>query len=160
MPKLPRSSRPVAHGYGLPPASEGLLPWKWAKDRLTNSRNYFFVSVRPDRAPHCMPIWGVWVDGRFYFSTGAKSRKAKNLVKNRRCVLCTDNADEAVIVEGTAFPVRDNKFIARIAPHYHRKYKPWKLDPKMGPIFQLRPQVAFAMYEKKFAETATRWKWE
>lgn len=107
-----------------------------------------------------MPIWGVWVDGRFYFSTGAKSRKAKNLVKNRRCVLCTDNADEAVIVEGTAFPVRDNKFIARIAPHYHRKYKPWKLDPKMGPIFQLRPQVAFAMYEKKFAETATRWKWE
>ncbi len=116
------------------------------------------MTVRPDRTPHCMPIWGVWVDGRFYFSTGAKSRKAKNLAKNRHCVVCTEKAHEAVIVEGTAAAVRDKKLLTSIAPHYYRKYKPWKLDPKMGPIFEVRPSVVFAMYEKKFAESATKWK--
>jgi hypothetical protein len=29
----------------------------------------------------------------------------------------------------------------------------------MGPIFEVRPKTAFAMYEKKFAETATKWEW-
>ena len=158
MPKLPSASRPVAPGYGFPPASDGLLPWKWAQDRLTKSHNYWLMTVRPDRTPHCMPIWGVWVDGRFYFSTGAKSRKAKNLAKNRHCVVCTEKAHEAVIVEGTAAAVRDKKLLTSIAPHYYHKYKPWKLDPKMGPIFEVRPSVVFAMYEKEFAESATKWK--
>lgn len=107
-----------------------------------------------------MPIWGIWVDQRFYFSTGGKSRKAKNLARNRKCVVCTEKAHEAVIVEGIAAPVKDKKLIARVAPYYHKKYKPWELDPKMGPIFEIRPQVAFAMYEKKFAETATKWEWK
>ena len=79
----PVSSRPVALGYGFPSAAEGLLPWKWAEKRLVESHNYWFVSVRPDDAPHAMPIWGIWVDQRFYFSTGGKSRKAKNLARNR-----------------------------------------------------------------------------
>jgi len=156
----PVSSRPVALGYGFPSAPEGLLPWKWAEKRLIESHNYWFVSVRPDDAPHAMPIWGIWVDQRFYFSTGGKSRKAKNLARNRKCVVCTEKAHEAVIVEGIAAPVKDKKLIAGVAPYYHKKYKPWKLDPKMGPIFEVRPQVAFAMYEKKFAETATKWQWK
>ena len=86
-----------------------------------------------------MPIWGIWVDQRFYFSTGGKSRKAKNLARNRKCVVCTEKAHEAVIVEGIAAPVKDKKLIARVAPYYHKKYKPWKLDPKMGPIFESPP---------------------
>ena len=85
-----------------------------------------------DDAPHAMPIWGIWVDQRFYFSTGGKSRKAKNLARNRKCVVCTEKAHEAVIVEGIAAPVKDKKLIARVAPYYHKKYKPWKLDPKDG----------------------------
>jgi nitroimidazol reductase NimA-like FMN-containing flavoprotein (pyridoxamine 5'-phosphate oxidase superfamily) len=155
----PAASRPIAQGYGFPSAAEGLLPWTWAEKRLVESHNYWFVSVRPDAAPHAMPIWGVWVEQRFYFSTGAKSRKARNLARNRKCVICTEKAHEAVIVEGTAAPIKDKKLLARIAPHYHKKYKPWKLDPKMGPIFEVRPQTTFAMYEKKFAETATKWEW-
>jgi nitroimidazol reductase NimA-like FMN-containing flavoprotein (pyridoxamine 5'-phosphate oxidase superfamily) len=49
-----------------------------------------------------MPVWGVWVVNAFYFSTGAESRKAKNLASNPECVVCPENAEEAVIMEGTA----------------------------------------------------------
>jgi general stress protein 26 len=156
----PPASRPIAPGYGFPSAAKGLLPWKWAEKRLIASHNYWLVSVRPNGTPHAMPIWGIWVEQRFYFSTGRRSRKAKNLASNRKCVVCTEKAHEAVIVEGVAASVRDKKLIARLAPHYYRKYKPWKLDPTMGPIFEVRPSVAFAMYEKKFAETTTKWQWK
>jgi Pyridoxamine 5'-phosphate oxidase len=114
--------------------------------------------VRPDGRPHAMPVWGIWLDGAFYFSTGRTARKARNLARNRRCIVCNERADEAVIVEGSAWEVKSSRAIARLALPYHAKYKPWKLDPAMGPIYAVRPRMAFAMYEKRFLETATRWK--
>ena len=49
-----------------------------------------------------MVVWGLWQDGRLFFSTGSKSRKARNLAQNSNCVICTEHAHEAVIVEGVA----------------------------------------------------------
>jgi hypothetical protein len=144
-------------GYGLPENTKGLLPWKWAEQRLRKSHNYWIVTSRPGAIPHAMPVWGIWVDSVFYFSTGAASRKAKNLAKNRHCVVMNERADEAVIVEGTARKITDAKSIARLGVPYNAKYKPWKLDPKMGPIFAVSPRVVFGMYEKKFSTSATRW---
>ncbi len=37
-----------------------------------------------------MLVWGLWLDGAFYFSTGRKSRKACNLAENSYCVIATD----------------------------------------------------------------------
>ena len=105
-----------------------------------------------------MPIWGVWVAGIFCFSTGRESRKAKNLAANPRCVICNEISKEAVIVEGRAEELTDTDRIKELGRSYARKYKPWKLDPKLGPIFVVRPTVVFGMYEKKFAQAATRWK--
>jgi general stress protein 26 len=154
--RKPSASRPHMPGYGLPSGQKGLLPWSWAERRLKQSHNYFLITVRPDRRPHAMPLWGIWADGRFVFSTGANSRKAKNLARNNRCVVCTEKSAEAVIVEGTAKAISDKRTQQRLAPIYHRKYKPWTLDPKMGTIFEVRPRVAFGMWEKRFRD-ATRW---
>jgi nitroimidazol reductase NimA-like FMN-containing flavoprotein (pyridoxamine 5'-phosphate oxidase superfamily) len=142
-------------GYGMPRGSKGLLSWRWARQRLERSHNYYVMTVRPDATPHAMPVWGVWVDGRFYFSTGATSRKARNLAANPSCVICTEQAAEAVIVEGRA-AAADAARIADVAPFYAKKYKPWKLDPAMGPIFEVRPRVAFGLREKTF-KAMTRW---
>jgi hypothetical protein len=30
-------------GYGLPKGSSGLLPWKWAEQRLKKSHNYWIA---------------------------------------------------------------------------------------------------------------------
>src|SRR5215471_19087710 len=126
---VPRGSRPRMPGYGLPRSRKGLLPWDWAERRLARSHNYWLITVRPDGRPHAMPLWGIWVDGGFYFSTGSTSRKARNLARNRRCIVCNERADQAVIVEGRASRVTDKNLLGRLARPYHAKYKPWKLDP-------------------------------
>src|SRR5262249_40076116 len=100
----PLASRPSMPDYGIADAEsgEGLLPWRWATEKLTKTQNYFLCTTRSDGRPHVMPIWGVWMDDAFYFSTGKTSVKARNLAENPRCVLCPGDADEAVIVEGVA----------------------------------------------------------
>src|SRR6478609_2517117 len=98
----PKASRPHMPGYGMPTGSKGLLTWAWADERLRKSHNYYFMTVRPGGTPHAMPVWGIWVDNRFYFSTGASSVKARNLARNASCVICTEQSAEAVVVEGTA----------------------------------------------------------
>src|SRR5580693_348107 len=92
----PKASRPYMPGYGIKPADEGqrLLPWKWAAERLAASRGYWASTVRPDGSPHCMPVWGIWTSDRFIFSTGAESRKARNIAANPKCVICTDRSDQ------------------------------------------------------------------
>ena len=154
--RVPEASRPRMPGYGMPTGTKGLLPWTWAEERLRQSHNYYVMTVRPDATPHAMPVWGIWVDDRFYFSTGAKSRKARNLDANASCVICTERSAEAVIVEGTASKLEDAEQLKAIAPHYARKYTSFTLDPKMGPIFEVRPNVVFGLREKTFKST-TRW---
>lgn len=154
--KAPRASRPHMPGYGLPRGRRGLLPWRWAEQRLKRSHNYWVVTVRPDRRPHAMPVWGLWLDGAFFFSTGGRSVKARNLARNARCVVCTEQAAEAVVMEGTARPVKDKPLLARIAVPYRRKYD-FALDPALGPVFAVRPRVVFGLDEKRFLAAATRW---
>ena len=108
----------------------GLLPWRWAKSRLNKSHNYWLATTRPNGAPHVMPVWGLWLDEFFYFSTGAKSRKARNLAANSHCVICTENAAQAVILEGRTkkFSLRRNRaFFKRFVADYKKKYN-WKID--------------------------------
>jgi hypothetical protein len=105
-----------------------------------------------------MPVWGLWIDGAFYFSSGRRSRKTRNLARNRRCVVCTERADEAVIVEGMAREVTSEKVLERLARPYHAKYRPWTLDRDLGPVYAVRPRVAFGMHENRFASAATRWR--
>src|SRR3954468_6472724 len=115
--RQPKASRPRMPGYGMPRGAKGLLPWTWAEERLRTSHNYYLMTVRPDATPHAMPVWGVWVDNRFFFSTGAQSVKARNLAVNPSCVICTEKAAEAVVVEGTASPVTDAARLQQVAPH-------------------------------------------
>ncbi len=155
--KSPTPTRPYMPGYGLPRGTKGLLPWSWAEQRLKKSHNYWISTVRPDGSPHTMVVWGLWLNSAFYFSTGQRSRKAQNLAENPRCVVCTEHAHEAVIVEGEAHPVKDSPQL-KFFSSYQKKYK-WDMSNMADePIYQVRPRVAFGLYEKKFMQAATRWK--
>ena len=156
-PKSPKSTRPHIPDYGISASKEGLLPWKWAHDRIGKSRQYWLATVRPDGAPHVMPVWGLWLDGAFYFSTGRKTRKARNLYSNPRCVVCSENAEEAVIVEGKASEVSEPATLKRIFAAYKKKYK-MDVSGMNSPMYRVEPGVAFGLWEKKFPTTATRWK--
>jgi hypothetical protein len=161
--KLPKTTRPEMPGYGLPKTKKGLLPWKWAEDRLKKSRQYWIATTRPDGRPHVMVIWALWLDGKLYFSTGKTSRKARNLAANPNCTMGTDNSAEAVILEGVIGNELDGETIREFLRLYEKKYK---IDMSSGaddyvnlkePVFYLRPKVAFGLWEKKFATSATRW---
>lgn len=157
----PRADRPRMPGYNLAGTGEGrgLLPWAWAVERLAAARNYWLATARPGGPPHLMPVWGVWLDGRFAFSTGARSRKARNLAADGRCTIATERADEAVIVEGTASLVGDPDLHRAIVAAYEAKYG-WALDGSEGPLFAIQPRVVFGLIEHadQFAGTATRWR--
>jgi pyridoxine/pyridoxamine 5'-phosphate oxidase len=144
-------------GYGIPKSKKGLLPWKWAEQRLKRSHNYWLTTVRPDGRPHVMVIWGLWLEGAFWFSTGAQSRKSKNLAGNPNCVVCTEDAAKAVIVEGVAERVTAPKSKKPFFTLYERKYE-WDMSAMQSePVYRVRPQRAFALDESDFAGKATKW---
>ena len=150
-------------GCGLAKSKKGLLPWKWAEDRLRKSKQFVIATVRPDGRPHVMVIWALWANGRLYFSTGSKSVKAVNLRQNPNCVICTEDAAEAVIIEGMVEAERDKAMIRDFLRLYEKKYK-WDMSSMADdllalkePVFVLRPNKVFGLWEKKFATSATRW---
>jgi hypothetical protein len=77
--------------------------------------------------------------------------------------VCTEHAQEAVIVEGTAeladVPVR-REFLKKYQPKYLFDMSGMEKDilSLKEPVFAVRPRVAFGLYEKKFMSSATRWK--
>lgn len=160
MSDAPRAGRPHMPGYGVPETADGVLPWAEVEERLAANRNYYVATVSADGTPHAMPVWGVWVGGRLYFSTGAGSRKARNLAERPACVITTEEASRPVIVEGVAAVATDRAALKRAGAAYEAKYE-WKLDPSLGPIFEVRPRKAFAFIEAaaQFSQTATRYVW-
>jgi hypothetical protein len=157
----PVASRPHMPGYGLaePTAGGGLLPWTWAVERLVISRNYLLSTTRPDGHPHAMPIWAVWIENRCYFSTGAESRKARNLTQTPYCVISVEIAEGSVMVEGKAEPILPEAIPPAAFVAYQTKYG-WELDPQMGPIYVVHPDVVFGFSNVpgEFQSSATRWR--
>ena len=97
------------------------------------------------------------------FSTGSKSQKVRNLERNPKCVVCTELANEAVIVEGVA-EVADVETRRKFLSQYERKYNfdmsSMKADilAMKEPVFAVRPQLVFGLWEKYFQSKSTRWK--
>ncbi|MGI8587783.1 MAG: pyridoxamine 5'-phosphate oxidase family protein [Chloroflexia bacterium] len=157
----PTASRPDMPGYGILDAGSGsgLLSWDWATTRLAQARTYWISTTRPDGRPHAMPVWGVWLNDTFYFSSGPDSRKARNLAANPRCVVGTEPAGDAIIVEGESEPVTDPLVRRQFAEVYSAKYE-WPMDDFAEPIYAVRPTVVFAFPTGDFVSGATRWVFE
>lgn len=159
----PVAGRPFMPGYGVLPATEGsgLIAWAEAERRLTVSHDYWCATVRPDGAPHVMPVWGVWLDGRLWFSSSLRSRKARNLAVEPRCTLTTDDAADPVVLEGVAERIPDRAAIGAFLDAVNAKYDagltPDFLDPAVNGSFAVRPVRAFALNHDDFAGSPTRW---
>jgi nitroimidazol reductase NimA-like FMN-containing flavoprotein (pyridoxamine 5'-phosphate oxidase superfamily) len=156
----PAADRPCMPGYGVLPADEGrgLLPWGWAEERLVAARNYWVSTVNDDGRPHAMPVWAVWLDGAVYFSTGRRTRKARNLARRPACVVSPESGAEAVVVEGSAEELADAVSLERVADAYRAKYGMG--FPPEEPVYRIRPRVVFGLVENadEFAGAVTRWR--
>ena len=162
---VPKAGRPsMPESYGLASESEGeILPWAWAEERLTQSRNYWIVTVRPDGRPHAMPVWGAWVDGVFYFGTGNDSRKGRNIAADPRAVVHLESGDEVVVLEGVMEEVTDAEGIRAFEEGFNPKYgfegdsEEVDLVELGAVVYRMSPQVAFGWTEATFPQNATRW---
>ncbi len=159
----PTASRPQPAGYFLlENEGLGLLDWQSAVEKIAAAENYWVATVRPDGRPHAMPVWGIWLDDVFYFSTSPQSRKARNIAANPNVVVTLESGVEAVVVEGTATVVADDEALSAFRDAYNPKYE-WDFTleqlQKDG-VFAVRPAVAFAWLgnsEEIFSGSATRW---
>jgi len=154
------ASRPYMPGYGIKQADEGqgLLPWSWVAERLARAHTYWVSTTRPDGSPHVMPVWGVWLDDSFCFSTGDKSRKARNLAENPRCVITCEVDDAQIIVEGVAEVTTGSELNKRFAEAYSPKYE-FDMEGFGEPVYVVRASKIFGLMSSSghFTSTATRW---
>lgn len=149
----------MPRGYGIASGADGLLPWSWADERLTASRNYWIITADVVGRPHAMPVWGVWLDAAVWFSTDPGSRKARNLAARPGIVVHLESGDEVVIVEGAAQEVGDRGALEPFARAYNGKYG-HVFDPEhpIGVVYRVRPRAVLGWAEADFPSTATRWR--
>lgn len=156
----PRATAPrIPPSYGVPTDGSGgeRLPWSWAVEQLTASRNYWVCTTSADGRPHAAPVWGVWHDDAVWFGTNPASMKGRNIARNPSVVVHLESGDETVILEGEVEVVRDAQVLEPVADAYEAKYE---YRPPASALYALRPRIAQTWLESDYARTATRWVFE
>ena len=159
----PAPDRPnFTSAYGVDRAKrDEMVSWDEARERLTASKNYWVSTTRPDGRPHVTPVWGLWMDDAFYFSTDPASRKGRNIAFQSEVVVHLESGDDVVILEGRAERVSDQETLARMVDEYEKKYSIRfdPSDPNFG-VYVVRPSTAYAWFEKSFQTSTTRWRFD
>jgi nitroimidazol reductase NimA-like FMN-containing flavoprotein (pyridoxamine 5'-phosphate oxidase superfamily) len=153
-----RPMMPADYGIKEPKSGSGLRSWSETTGKIAAAHNYWIGTTRPDGRPHAMPVWGLWLNESFFFSTGRRSRKALNLAHAPYLVVHLESGDDVVILEGTAREVTDQALLAEFVEAYDKKYS-FRPDPKdaNNAYYTLDLRVAFAWLESDFVGGATRW---
>jgi pyridoxine/pyridoxamine 5'-phosphate oxidase len=158
--------------YGDPP-----IPWSRALEQLEAApdtqapRSTWLSTVRPDGRPHVAAVGALWVDGKFYFTSGPGARKSRNLAANPNCVLSMALPGLDLAVEGRAAKVTDQATLERLAQRYAAQGWPARAEggaltaeysaPSAGPppwdLYVVTSLVAFGVATAK-PFGATRWR--
>lgn len=159
----PKVTRPHMPGYGVQPANKGagLLPWSFVEERMLAAHNYWVASTRPDGRPHAAPVWGLWHEGAFYFSSGKESAKARNLAANPAAVVHSESGDDTIILEGQVALIdeaAEATLLKKLDKAYKAKYEFAFLG--LGYIYRFTLEQAMAWREADFPSSATRWQFE
>src|SRR6185437_6877631 len=120
----PKSDRNL-DGTGAAP-----IPWERVRDRLNqgltqapetggpNRHTCWLTTIGADGRPHVRPLGALWLEGTFFFNTGAGTRKARDLAHNPNCVLTVATHEFDLVFEGTATIVTDPAKAERVAAAY------------------------------------------
>lgn len=108
-------------------AAESLPPVDWAPvaDKLDarsrpesgahNAWTTWLTTLNADGSPHVTPVGAMWLDGTFWFQTGAGTRKSSNVARDPRCSVAVSIRDADVVFEGDAVRVTERAALARVA---------------------------------------------
>jgi hypothetical protein len=131
-------------GYAFPTGTDRLLRWADAEERLRESRAYWLATTNADGTSRVRPVWGVWIDGCWYFDGHPATQWAQNLARDRRANIHLESASDVVIVEGVVEDIEaaDPELGARIVSAWTDKYGSLAPDPVGRGIFRLVPTRA------------------
>jgi hypothetical protein len=132
----------------------------------------WLATIDPDGSPHVTGVGALWAEDAFWFETGERTRKGRNLARDARCTLTLALAEYDLVVEGAAQPVRDRETVARMAARWATEGWPCRVDdsgtaltadfsaPSAGPppwlVHRITPLVATAPSTVE-PGGATRW---
>jgi general stress protein 26 len=98
------------------------IPWSRALDALESAeprtQTPFLATTRPDGRPHVAAVGAIWDEGKLYFTSGAGTRKSRNLTENANCVISMSLTGIDLVIEGVAEKVTDDKTLQRLAGRY------------------------------------------
>jgi PPOX class probable F420-dependent enzyme len=150
-------------------AGVGQAPGSGGPDRHT----CWLTTLNPDGSPHVTGVGALWADGAFWFETGGRTRKGRNLARDPRCALSVATREFDLVVEGTASQVTDPPVVAAMAARWAAGGWPARVDdtgraitaefsaPSAGPppwfVYCLAVHTATAL-ETVAPGGATRWR--
>ena len=156
--------------YGAAP-----IPWSRALEQLETGpdANHFLATVRPDGRPHVAGIGAFWEDGKYYFTSGAGTRKSRNLAENPNCVISVALPGLDLVVEGTAAKVTDEATLQRVAARavaggwpasvsdgaFTAEYSAPSAGPPPWDLYAVTPITAFGVATAE-PFGATRWRFD
>src|SRR5262249_10479676 len=107
--------------------------------------------------PHAMPVWGIWLEGAFFFGSGRSSAKSRNLASNPEIVVHLESGDETVIVEGRAEPGDADALERRVDEGYGPEDDvPPDSSGESDRWFVVRPKRVYAWTERGYPGSATQ----
>jgi pyridoxamine 5'-phosphate oxidase-like protein len=124
-------------GYGAP-----AIDWSRVQEVLTTDltqapgtggparHTAWLTTINPDGSPHVMPVGIVRVDATWYFSSGPRTRKSRNLVRDSRCVVSVATDPFDLVIEGTATQVIDDVELGAVAAAFRGAGWPAVVDGK------------------------------
>lgn len=100
------------------------------RDRHGSTPVAWLTTVRPDGAPHLVPVWYLWVDGGFVVFSKPEARKTRNVEVDGRVMLAIGRAEDdfdVQLVEGRAhlLPVCAADVMPALAAQLTAKYADW-----------------------------------
>jgi hypothetical protein len=122
-------------------AKEGLPAVNWASvvEKLDagsapaqdahNSRTKWLATINEDGSPHVTAVGALWLDGTFWFQTGAGTRKSRNIALDPRCSISVSIRDADVVLEGEASRMTDPENVVRLAAAWAANGWPAEPDP-------------------------------
>jgi len=137
-----------------------------------NRHTCWLATINPDGSPHVTGVGALWVDGSFWFETGERSRKGRNLARDPRCTLSVATDEFDLVVEGEAHRVTDPATVEAMANRWSAEGWPARVDetgtaltaeysaPSAGPppwvVYRLTPRRGTALATVE-PGGATRW---
>ena len=78
----------------------------------------WLATINDDGSPHITGVGALWVDGVFWFETGDRTRKARNIARDPRCSLSVATQEFDLVVDGEATKVTDAPTVATMASRW------------------------------------------